>query len=154
MATFSEIVRRATTFLLALFLWFHALFFLNIQSTFVSRFTRVLRLAPSEAVLFSLLVVFSFLAASGFWRTLLSLAYIYFFPFVLIGHLLRWCFLLLRAMNRWFKAQAHTPQIGSAVVVEQNAPPTAPLLPEDPVAPVEGEKTATEILRFLTRPFG
>src|ERR1700676_3655199 len=129
MATFSEIVRRATTFLLALFLWFHALFFLNIQSTFVSRFTRVLRLAPSEAVLFSLLVVFSFLAASGFWRTLLSLAYIYFFPFVLIWYVFRLSFLVLRAMNRWFKAQATPPQLRESLVPRQNASAAISVLP-------------------------
>ena len=62
----SEIVRKATTFLLAVF--------------------QLLRLATSEVVLFLLLFTFSMLAASGFWKTLLSVTYIYFFPFVLLGY--------------------------------------------------------------------
>jgi hypothetical protein len=80
MATFSEIVRRVTTFLLAAFLWLHALLFVNIQSALLTKCSRLLRLTTSEVVLFALLVIFSFLAASGFWKTLLSLSYVYFFP--------------------------------------------------------------------------
>jgi hypothetical protein len=153
MTTFSEGVRKATTFLLALFLWLHALFFLNIQSTLFSKCTRALRLAPSEVVLFALLVIFSFLAASGFWKTLSSLAYIYFFPFVWLGRVLRWSFLMLRAMDRWFRAQAATPQLGAPVVVKQDSSPIATALTASPSSPVGAKKTAAELLRFLLRPF-
>ena len=82
----SEIVRKATTFLLAVFLWLHAPFFLNIHSNLITECSQLLRLATSEVVLFLLLFTFSMIAASGFWKTLLSVTYIYFFPFVLLGY--------------------------------------------------------------------
>jgi hypothetical protein len=151
---FFESVRRVTTFLLASFLWLHALFFFNVQSTLVSKYSRLLRLAPSEAVLCALLVIFSLLAASGFWKSLLSLAYIYAFPFVLMGRVLRWCFLILRTMNRWFKAQATLPRLGSSSVIDSGTA-TAPVLPVSSSSPPEPpkKKTAVEMLRFLSRPF-
>lgn len=148
----SEGVRRTTTFLLAMFLWLHALFFVNVQSTLISKCTRFLRLTASEAVLLALLVIFSFLAASGFWKTLRSLAYIYFFPFVLLGYVFYWGFLMLRALNRWFQAQA-TPQRGGSLVVGQNASAIAPALPASSGSGVGAKKTAAELLRFLLRPF-
>jgi hypothetical protein len=153
MATFSEIVRRATTFFLAAFLWLHALLFLNVQSSFLSKCTRVLRLTTAEVVLFVLLFIFSFLAASGFWKTLLSLGYIYFFPFVLFVYFLRLSFLMLRAMNRWFKAQGTAPQLRESLVVKQNPPATPPVLPSSSRDRVDARKTAAEILQFLLRPF-
>jgi hypothetical protein len=150
---FFENVRRVTTFLLASFLWVHALFFFNVQSTLVSKYSRLLRLAPSEAVLCALLVIFSLLAASGFWKSLLSLAYIYGFPFVLMGRALKWCFLILRAMNRWFTAQATPPQLRNSCVIENVA--TTTLLPTISSSHAEPstKKTLVEILRFLSRPF-
>jgi hypothetical protein len=93
MARVAERVRRATTFLLAVLLWTHALLFLNVQSPAISEAAGLLRLTSSEIVLFALLLSFSFLAASGFWKTLRSLAYIYFFPFVLFMYFLYFCFL-------------------------------------------------------------
>jgi hypothetical protein len=152
MATLSENIRKATTFLLAAFLWLHALFFINVQSTLISKSTRLLRLTASEVALLALLVVFSFLAASGFWKTLRSLAYIYFFPFVLLAYAFYWCFVILRAMNRWFKAQA-TPQPRSSLVVEKNAPTIAPVLPASSGSQVGRKKSALELLRFVLRPF-
>jgi hypothetical protein len=152
MATLSEIVRKATTFLLAVFLWAHALFFLNIQSNLISKCTRLLRLTTSEVVILALLVIFSFLAASGFWKTVGSLGYIYFFPFVLLGYVLYWCFLILRSMNRWFKAQA-TPQLGGSLVVEQKASAIAPALPASPDSQVGAKVRLAELLNFLMRPF-
>src|SRR6267378_3460111 len=125
MGTISENVRKATTFLLAVFLWLHALFFVNIQSPLIAKFTQLLRLTTAEFVLFALLVILSFLAASGFWKTLLSLTYIYCFPFVLLGYVFYCCFLILRAMNRWFKAQA-IQQTGNVRIIEQNAPAIVP----------------------------
>jgi hypothetical protein len=151
---FFESVRRVTTFLLASFLWVHALFFFNVQSTFVSKYSRLLRLAPSEAVLCALLVIFSFLAASGFWKSLLSLAYIYAFPLVLMWRALRWCFLILRGMNWWFMVQATPPQLRRSSVIDSGTA-TAPLLPVSPSSQPEPpkKKTAVEILQFLSRPF-
>jgi hypothetical protein len=153
MVRFSELFRKATTFLLALFLWFHALFFLNIHWVLLSKWAEVLRLAPSEALLFALLVIFSFLTASGFWKTLLSLLYIYFFPFVLLGYLFLWFFRTLRAMNRWFKAQATPPGLGTSSVIQQNTPTIAPMASAGSVNPVGAKTKATEFFRFLLRPF-
>jgi len=152
MTTFSEAVRRATTFFLAIFLWLHAFLFLNIQSTFISKGTRVFQLLPSEVVLFALLLIFSFLAASGFWKTLVSLAYIYFFPFVVLGYVFRWTFLMLRVMNRWFKAQATSPLVGS-LVVKQSGSTIAPETAANSDSRVGPKKTAAELLQFLLRPF-
>src|SRR5258708_17581390 len=149
MATLSEIIRRAMTFLLAGFLWLHALLILNIQSSVLSKCTRLLRLTSSEFVLFALLVICSFLAASGFWKTLLSLGYIYFFPLVLFVCFLRLSFLMLRAMNRWFKAQATAPQPTESLVASQSGPPLSPALPSSSVGRVDAKKTAGEILPFL-----
>src|ERR1700682_5486399 len=113
MATLSEKTRRITTFLLAAFLWLHALFFLNFQSAFVFKCTQFLRLTASEVVLFTLLVIFSFLTGSGFWRTLRSLAYIYVFPFALLFYAFYGCFLILRAIHRWLKTQANSQPQGA-----------------------------------------
>src|SRR5579862_9326191 len=79
METLSEGVRKATTVLLAAFLWLHALFFLNFHSVFISKFTQLLHLSTSEVILFGLLLIFSFAAGSGFWKPLRSVAYIYAF---------------------------------------------------------------------------
>jgi hypothetical protein len=147
-----EIIRRVTTFLLAAYLWLHALFLLNVHSTLISKSTQLLRLTTSEVVLFALLVIFSFLAASCFWKTLRSLAYIYFFPFVLLMYVFYVCFLMLRAMNRWFKAQAN-PQQSSALVVEQSSPAITPVAPASSDGQVGAKKSLTELLHFLLRPF-
>src|ERR1700730_7100826 len=124
MANLSEGARRITTFLLSIFLWLHALFFLNIHSALLSKFTQLLRLTSSEIVLFALLVTFSLFAASGFWRTVLSLLYIYFFPFVLLGYAFYLVFLLLRGINRWFMAQ--TPLEGGSLIAKPDGPTIIP----------------------------
>ncbi len=152
MANLFEGVRRATTFLLATFLWLHALFFLNVQSAFISKCAQLLRLTSSELVLFALLVIFSFLAASGFWGTVRSLLYIYSFPFVLIGYAFYLCFLLLRRVNRWFKAQA-TPQLGNSLVAEPSASATIPVLVASSESRAGAKEEIAELLRFLLRPF-
>jgi hypothetical protein len=52
--------------------------------------------------LFILLFLFSVISASGFWNTLKSLAYIYFFPFVLLALFFYLLYLLARAINASF----------------------------------------------------
>lgn len=149
-----ERIRKSTTFLLAVFLWLHALFFLPIQSTLVTKSARVLRLAPSEIVLFTLLVIFSFLAASGFWRTVGSIAYIYGFPFVLLGYTFWLAFRLIRATNRWLMSQSPSPLIVRSIIV---APIQGPIVPASPqtvvVTPDTAKKTNADMWRFLLRPF-
>lgn len=155
MATLFENIRKATTFLLALFLWLHAFLFLNVQSALISKCTQLLRLTTSEVVLFSLLAIFSFLTASGFWKTLLSLAYIYFFPFVLLGYAFYACFLILRAINRWFRVQTgETRQITNTLVVEQKASANAPALPASSVGQdARAKKGIADLVGFLLNPF-
>ncbi len=153
MQLLSERIRKATTFLLASFLWIHAVLFLNFQSTLIANCTRVLRLSTSEFVLFALLVTFSFLTGSGFWKTLLSRLYIYFFPFVVLGYALYLCFLLLRRMNRWFKSQA-SPQLAAPLVANQGATSAiVPVLSASPESRISSKEGALRLLRFLLRPF-
>src|SRR6266404_2733037 len=151
MQTLSESVRKATTFLLGAFFWLHALLFLNFQTPFISKSAQFLQLTISEVVLSTLLVIFSFLTASGFWRTLLSLLYIYAFPFVVLVYGFYWCFLLLRAVHRWFRSQTNL-QLDNATVETK----ALTLVPE-PTASlenrVETKKRAEELLQFLVRPF-
>jgi hypothetical protein len=120
---FLDFVRRATTFLLAAYLWLHAFFLLNIQSALISRISGIVRLTTTEVLIFILLVVFSFLAASGFWKTLRSLTYIYFFPFVLLGYGFYVVYLALKAVNKWLKKQERL-QIGDGAKADQPAPPS------------------------------
>jgi hypothetical protein len=153
MASLLDRARRATTLLLAAFLWLHALFFLPVQPTLIAKCARVLRLAPSEAVLFALLVIFSFLAASGFWKTVGSIAYIYGFPFVLLGYTFWWGFRLMRATNRWLMARSPSPPIVRSLVIARNAAPIVPVAASGARTPVTSRTTAAEILQFLLRPF-
>jgi hypothetical protein len=121
-------------------------------SQFSSLNGRKLRLTSSELVLFALLVTFSFLAASGFWRTVRSLLYIYFFPFVLLAYAFYLCFLLLRGMNRWFTAQA-TPQLGNALAAQPDASAIVPVIAANSESRVGARETFEGVLRFLLRPF-
>jgi hypothetical protein len=149
---FSEKFRKATTLVLAVFLWLHALFLLNFQATLLSKIAHFVRLSFSEALLVVLLIIFSFLAASGPWKTILSLAYIYFFPFVLLGYVFYLFFLALRAINSWLKAQSN-PLPYSALVIEQNATTAGPVLTVAS-ANVQATRTAgAEIFHFSLQPF-
>lgn len=148
-----ERVRKSTTFLLAVFLWLHAFFFLPIQPTIVAKIARVLRLAPSEIVLFALLVIFSFLAASGFWRTVGSIAYIYGFPFVVLGYMLWLGFRLIRATNRWLISQAPSPPIVRPLILTPIQAPIVPNPTQTAVVTPDTAETNAGIKRFLFRPF-
>jgi hypothetical protein len=155
MATLFENIRKATTLLLAVFLWLHAFLFLNVQSALISKCTQLLRLTTSEVVLFGLLFIFSCLTASGFWKALLSVAYIYFFPFVLLAYAFYGCFLILRAINRWFKVQiGQSKPTMNALVVEQKTSTIAAALPATSGSLDVGPKNRiAEVLSFLLKPF-
>jgi hypothetical protein len=120
-----EYVRKPVRFFLAAFLWSHALFIVNFQAAFIPRLARFARLTTSEAVLFALLTVFSFLTASGFWRTLGNVAYVYFFPFVLLYYLSYACFRLLVVVWRWFKPEvkSHTIEVKQPTLPISVPPP-------------------------------
>jgi len=151
-ATVSDLIRRVTTFLLAVSLWLHALFFLNFESPLLSGISRFLRFTASEAVLFALLVIFSFLAASGFWRMLRSLAYIYFFPFVLFGYFFYFCVLAIRGLNRWLAARAPQNQ-GDLTLIGQQSQEAARVPPARSTPEDKRGKATAEISRLLSRPF-
>src|SRR5882762_5858564 len=120
MPSFSEKIRKLTTVLLAVFLWLHGIFLLNVQSPFLLKGQRLLHLSSSEITLLAMLLIFSFASGSGFWKPLRSLIYVYFFPFVLIGYGFYWAFIILRGLNRWFVKES-SPQLGSPVVANQQA---------------------------------
>ena len=77
------VARRLTRFLLASFLWLHAVFFWNTHTRILSGLSRFLHLTLSEVTLFTLLFLFSILWSSGWWNSIKSALYIYGFPFVL-----------------------------------------------------------------------
>jgi hypothetical protein len=151
----SECLRKPITLLLAAFFWLHAIFFLNPHLPFISNIAGLLRLTGSEVFLFILLLTFSMVTASGFWKTFLSLAYIYIFPFVLLMYACYACFVALRAINRWIIRQM-TPREGQVSV---------PILHECSTSPAAmtgvggrtsqaGRKPRTrEIALILLRPF-
>jgi len=151
MASLSEIVRKVTTFLLALFLWSHAIFVLNVPSSFVSRCAQYLRLTISETILVALLVIFSFASGAGFWKPFRSLLYIYAFPFVLFWKFLYWFVLALRALNRWFTSQAY--QSVDTLLVEQKQSSAPVATPTTPAPKTTAKQRVKEFLSFLLRPF-
>jgi hypothetical protein len=153
-ATVLEKLRKTTTFLLAVFLWLHAIFFLNLHSSVLARAERLLYFTGSELVLFALLVLLSFLAASGFWKMLRSLAYIYFFPFVLCWRVLYFLVVSIRVVDRWFRRQTETPT-GNSLLIQGTSPgPTTPLpTATTPSANLPKAPAKKPGLRFLLRPF-
>ena len=152
MAKLSESVRRITVFLLAVFLWLHALFILSVPSSLTNRFAHYLHLTTSEAILLSLLVIASLASGSGFWRRFLSLLYIYAFPFVLFWKLLHWSFLGFRWVHRWLKAQA-SPFIDAPLVIEQKSSPLTAAAPPSAPEKITIKERAKGIVDFLLRPF-
>ena len=152
MRTLSEGVRKITTVFLASFLWLHALLFLNPQSIVIAKSAKLLQLTTSEVVLFVLLVMFSFAAGSGFWKPLLSAMYIYFFPFVVLWYFFYWCFLILRAMNRWLDKRAH-PGLIVAPAITQNELEIATPPASSPDIKVKPKTKAADVVQFLLRPF-
>lgn len=62
-----DLARKVTRFCLAVFLWSHALFLLNVQSRILEYLKDRIQVTSAEAILFILLLTFSFLAGSGSW---------------------------------------------------------------------------------------
>jgi len=102
-------------FCLAVFLWSHAFFLLNIQSRIAEYIRGRVHVTTAEAILFVLLLTFSFVAGSGFGQTFVNLVYIYFFPFVLLFYAVYWPIRALRILKLKAARSAGTPP-GSLVV--------------------------------------
>ena len=77
-------IGKLLRFFLALFLWAHAVFAVNIPPNALAPISTWLHLSASEAILVCLLLLFTFVTGSSFWRGVANVAYIYFFPFVLL----------------------------------------------------------------------
>jgi hypothetical protein len=146
-------VRRLTTFLLASFLWIHALFFWNVQTSLVAGLSRYMHLTLSEVTLFILLFLFSILCSSGWWGAVTSAGYIYFFPFVLVTYFFILIFLALKGINAWFSKDQPSvtgPSLSELVVLPTQAP-SATIVMAQPSAPAP--KKTPSIFSVVTRPF-
>jgi hypothetical protein len=146
-------VRRLTTFLLASFLWIHALFFWNVQTRLVAGLSRYMHLTMSEVTLFILLFLFSILCSSGWWGAVKSALYIYFFPFALAIYFFILLFLVLKGINAWFSKDQPPvagPSLSEIVVLPTPAPP-AKIVIAQPSAPPA--KKAPSLFSVVTRPF-
>lgn len=153
--TLNERIRKPVTFLLAAFLWLHALTFLDIHSSAISKCANYLRLTSSEVVLFVLLLVFSVVTGSGFWRTIRSLAYIYGFPFVVLGYALYWTALALVGIHVRFISRGKSADRVITVVAQDAVPPppSPPLLIQEVSVGSTVKQRGAEVIRVLFRPF-
>ncbi len=157
------VIRRLTRFLLASFLWLHALFLWNPHTRILTVLSRYIHLTVSEMTLFVLLFLFSVLCSSGWWNTIKSALYIYFFPFVLLGRFFVLLFLALKGINAWFSRDQPAedgPTLAELIVLPNPAAPVpqaivaqpavsaAPAIPVTPAA----KKSPTN-LSTITRPF-
>jgi hypothetical protein len=61
---FLDVAQKVTRFLLAAFLWGHALFLISLPSTVLHAATRIVNFTAAEVTLFVLLIVFSFIAGA------------------------------------------------------------------------------------------
>jgi len=144
-------IRRVTAFVLAVFLWTHAILFLDIQSPLIIKLSGLAKLTSAEVVLLVLLIAFSLLAGAGFWRMLQSILYIYFFPFVLFWRLFQICVVILRLMNAWFNAQRREPPSESATAATTIQATTSPAQPAVTAQPKV--KKDQPLWCYLLRPF-
>jgi hypothetical protein len=147
-----DFVRRVIRFCLALFLWSHALFLLNVQSKILEYLRDRVQVTSAEAILLVLLLTFSFLAGGGFWKTFVNLLYVYFFPFVLLFYLFYWPIRLLR-LGFPKVATVRSSDIAAGTLVVQASPASVVL-----TAPISEHKGETEsklrtVLKLLSRPF-
>ena len=146
-------IRKATTFVLAMFLWLHAILFLDFQSPLIVTLSGFAKLTSSEVVLLVLLFAFSLLAGAGFWRMLLSILYIYFFPFVLFWRLFQIFVVVLRLINVWFNAQRGIQPSESATAPTTIHAITTTAQPQPAVTPKPGVKKDKPLWHYLLRPF-
>ncbi len=146
-------IRKATTFVLAMFLWLHAILFLDFQSPLIVTLSGFAKLTSSEVVLLVLLFAFSLLAGAGFWRMLLSILYIYFFPFVLFWRLFQIFVVVLRLINVWFNAQRGIQPSESATAPTTIHAITTTAQTQPAVTPKPGVKKDKPLWHYLLRPF-
>lgn len=150
MDSVSEYVRRISTFLIATLLWLHALFLWNFDSKVIDKAVQILHLTTTETILCGLLVIFSLTAGSSFWKRCKSAAYIYLFPFAIVGYLFYAFYLLLRLVNRWLATQSSTTPISEETLEQQTTNAG-----ESAVQKAESKKQSvvSSLAEFVLRPF-
>jgi hypothetical protein len=136
-----------------MFLWLHAILFLDFQSPLIVTLSGFAKLTSSEVVLLVLLFAFSLLAGAGFWRMLLSILYIYFFPFVLFWRLFQIFVVVLRLINVWFNAQRGIQPSESATAPTTIHAITTTAQTQPAVTPKPGVKKDKPLWHYLLRPF-
>ena len=99
--TLGATINRTTRFLLATLLWGHAFFLVNVRSQLLFGVAQRLHLTSLEFVFLGLVILFSYLAGTGFWSGVGNFAYIYFFPFVIIFYLAKLIAKSLLIIGRW-----------------------------------------------------
>jgi hypothetical protein len=149
------IIRRLTRFLLASFLWLHALFFWNPHTRILPVLSRYIHLTLSEMTLFVLLFLFSVLGSSGWWNTVKSALYIYGFPFVLLYRFFVLLFLVLKGINAWLSRDQPAedgPTLTELIVLPSEAVPVPQAIaPAIPVTPAT--KKSPTAFSMVSRPF-
>jgi hypothetical protein len=95
-------VRRIVRFLAATVIWLHALAVLSLPRPSIREWAASVHLNVYEASIIFLLALLSILWSYGIRRFALDLAYIYFFPFILLYYLARIGFLIIRFVTGLF----------------------------------------------------
>jgi hypothetical protein len=156
MAKFLRWIRWACRFLLAFFLWLHALFILNVAPSLVPYASHVKSNAAELTVLL-LLAALTILASYGIGNVFVDAIYIYFFPFVFLFY----CALLLfKGIKRgyevvWGQDEPLNISLKQFAVAPQptlvQAPPTKPAVTETPEGSAPAEKRS--LFGIILRPF-
>ena len=145
-----EGLRKITRFSLAAFLWLHTLFLLNLPPELLSKLSVWLHLSAVETVLFSLLVVFAFVSAKGFWHGVANVAYVYFFPFVVFFYVCVGIFYALRAF-----ARATNESSDDAITKKEldESGPVVLAVNSEPSQPINVREKLRKVAGVLLRPF-
>lgn len=154
----SEMIDRArklVTFFLAVFLWLHAVLFFNPQTAIVDKLGQFLSLDSAEVIPILLLVTFSLLSGTGYWRMFKSLLYIYFFPFVILWYAVVAFVVALGRINGWLNAQRAMPQEkGAAILGSANIESVAvAAVPQGVNTNAAGSQQHAPFRKLLLRPF-
>jgi len=155
MAQFLRWIRRACRFLLALFLWLHALFVLNVAPSLVPYASRVKSNAAELTVLL-LLAALTILASYGIGNVVVDAIYIYFFPFVFLFYCALLLFKGIKGYEAvWGEDEPLNVSLKQLVVAPQptpvHAPPTRLAVTETPKGNAPAEKRS--LFGAILRPF-
>jgi hypothetical protein len=145
-----QIGPKLLRFLLAAFLWLHAVFLLRAPSGALEFVRSRIHFSAEEITLFLLLLLFSFVSGPDLGKTILNLLYVYFFPFILLFYAVYWPIRL--AILFW---KRHKPPLneGREITVAATEQPTLTILGEMPGQKKSKETITSAILEVATRPF-